>query len=103
MSGGLFGTISLLTDDPLADATCTDLLLKLETVTEKKKHELAQTSNSYQLMFSRLIKADRTAEFAGRSNLRLLVGRGNAKLLDPSSTCNIRAQQCDAGFYPPDK
>ncbi|KAH3725761.1 hypothetical protein DPMN_051610 [Dreissena polymorpha] len=53
----------------LADATCSEILIKLETAMEKKKHELTQTSKTiqlwlnYQLMVSiarMLINADRT-------------------------------------------
>jgi len=53
----------------LADDTCYAILIKLERVTEKKKHELAQTSMTsivwlnYQLMINNsrvLIKAYRT-------------------------------------------
>ncbi|KAH3874240.1 hypothetical protein DPMN_037482 [Dreissena polymorpha] len=35
------------------------------------------------------------------SNLRQWNGRGHGNPLDP--ICNIRAQQCDAGFHKPDK
>ncbi|KAH3846607.1 hypothetical protein DPMN_088910 [Dreissena polymorpha] len=53
----------------LADYTCSEILIKLETATEKKKHELANASKTsqlwlnYQLMVSMtmmLIKADLT-------------------------------------------
>ncbi|KAH3846646.1 hypothetical protein DPMN_088948 [Dreissena polymorpha] len=53
----------------LADYTCSEILIKLETATEKKKHELANASKTsqlwlnYQLMVSMtmmLIKADFT-------------------------------------------
>ncbi|KAH3816190.1 hypothetical protein DPMN_117701 [Dreissena polymorpha] len=33
----------------LADATCSEILIKLETAIEKKKHELKQTSKTSQL------------------------------------------------------
>ena len=61
---------SLLSEETtLGDAACSEVLIQLETVTEKKKSELAQTSKTSQLwlnyqrmvgMARMLIKADRT-------------------------------------------
>ena len=56
----------------LGDAACSEVLIQLETVTEKKKSELAQTSKTSQLwlnyqrvvgMARMLIKADRTGSW----------------------------------------
>ena len=40
---------------------------------------------------------------AWRSNSRQWDDRGHAKPLDLICTCNIRVQQCDAGFHRPDQ